>query len=135
MALQLEDDRFCFVCGSNNPHGLQLTFRRDGEKICSDFTPAKRFQGYRDILHGGIISAVLDEVIVHAAMAAGRSPGTADLRVRFKKPVLIDRPVTAEGMVTKKGTRVVEGTGRLIDAATGELLAEAEAKMILTVYP
>jgi len=68
-------------------------------------------------------------------MAAGLSPVTADLRVRFKKPVLIDRPVTAEGMVTKKGTRVVEGTGRLIDAATGELLAEAEAKMILTVYP
>jgi uncharacterized protein (TIGR00369 family) len=135
MSLQLEDDRSCFVCGSNNPHGLQLTFRRDGEKVCSDFTPAKQFQGYKNILHGGIISAVLDEVIIQAATADGLSPVTAELRVRFKKPVLIDQPVTAEGEITKKSSRMVEGTGRLLDSTTGELLAEAEAKMILTVYP
>lgn len=135
MSLQLEDDRFCFVCGTNNPHGLQLTFRRDGEKICSDFVPAQRFQGYKNILHGGIISAVLDEVIVHAAMAEGLSPITAELKVRFKKPVMIDRPVRAEGVIIRKTSRIVEGTGKLFDAANEELLAEAEAKMILTTYP
>lgn len=135
MSLQLEDDRYCFVCGTNNPHGLQLTFRRDGEKICSDFVPSQRFQGYKNILHGGIISAVLDEVIIHAAMADGLSPVTAELKVRFKKPVMIDRPVRAEGVITRKTSRVVEGAGKLFDAATEELLAEAEAKMILTTYP
>jgi acyl-coenzyme A thioesterase PaaI-like protein len=135
MTLQLQDDHYCFVCGKDNPSGLHLSFRRDGDTVYSDFIGLKQFQGYRDILHGGIISAILDEIIIHAAMANGFSPVTVDLHVRFKKPVKINQPVTAEGVITKKGSRIIEGKGRLIDSLTGKLLAEAEAKMLLITYP
>jgi membrane-bound ClpP family serine protease len=84
MALQLEDDASASSAGAIIPMACNSRFGANGVKICSDFNPAKRFQGYRESSMAAFISAVLDEVIVHAAMAAGLSPVTADLRVRSK---------------------------------------------------
>lgn len=133
--LELEDDRYCFVCGSGNPCGLHLTFTREGMKTCAEFVPARQVQGYKGIVHGGIISAVLDEVMIHAAMAEDMFAVTAELRVRFKKPAHTGRPVRAEGELTRRTPRMLQGTARLIDVATGNLLAEADAKMVITSPP
>ncbi|HSW64080.1 MAG TPA: PaaI family thioesterase [Dissulfurispiraceae bacterium] len=130
-----EDDSFCFVCGSSNPCGLRLTIQRDGAKVFSEFIPSAQFQGYRDIVHGGIVSAVLDEIMVHAAMAESLFAVTAELRVRFKKPARVGRPVRAEGELMRRTSRIVGGAARLIDGETGDLLAEADAKMIIMTPP
>ena len=53
----------CFVCGTDNPHGLGAVFYDDGEKVWTELTPALHHQGWPGVLHGGIISAVLDETI------------------------------------------------------------------------
>jgi uncharacterized protein (TIGR00369 family) len=133
--LELEDDRYCFVCGSGNPCGLHLAFTREGMKTCAEFVPDRQYQGYRDIVHGGIISAVLDEVMIHAAMAENIFAVTAELKVRFKKPAHTGRAVRAEGELTRRTPRMLEGTARLVDVATGSLLAEADAKMIIAAPP
>ncbi len=133
--LELEDDQFCFVCGSGNPCGLHLTVKRDGSKVFAEFAPAKQFQGYRNIVHGGIIAAVLDEMMIHAAMAEDIFAVTAELRVRFRKPVPVARAVRAEGELTRRNPRMLEGAARLIDSETGSLLAEADAKLIVTIPP
>ncbi|HMK43071.1 MAG TPA: PaaI family thioesterase [Dissulfurispiraceae bacterium] len=129
--IRLEDDQYCFVCGSRNPCGLQISFRREGHKVISEFTPARHFQGYTNVLHGGVIAAVLDEIIVQAAMVQGFSPVTAEMRIRYKKPAPTERPLKIEGEVVHASSRLVEGKGRLLDAASGMLLAEADAKMVL----
>jgi acyl-coenzyme A thioesterase PaaI-like protein len=52
----------CFVCGIDNPIGLHLAFYTDDDGRCiAHFHPKPEHQGYPGQLHGGIISALLDE--------------------------------------------------------------------------
>jgi acyl-coenzyme A thioesterase PaaI-like protein len=56
------NSRMCFVCGIENPIGLKLRFYTDDEGRCiARFRPKPEHQGYPGQLHGGIISALLDE--------------------------------------------------------------------------
>ena len=51
----------CFVCGDKNPIGLNVAFYSDDERVVADYTAGRQFEGYKDVLHGGILSALLDE--------------------------------------------------------------------------
>ena len=53
----------CFACGTANPIGLNLEFYAESDKIFSEITPGKYHVGWADIIHGGIISTLLDEVM------------------------------------------------------------------------
>ncbi len=58
------NSRYCFLCGVENPIGLNLRFyeAEDGH-VEARFTPKEEHQGYPGVLHGGITSALLDETI------------------------------------------------------------------------
>ena len=62
----------CFVCGQNNPHGLQIRFQRqaDGE-MTATWAPASVWEGFHGIVHGGVVSTVLDEAMSKAVAATG----------------------------------------------------------------
>ena len=59
----------CFVCGDKNDIGLKLDFYEKDGKARAEFTPEKKFEGYKDILHGGILSSLLDEVMIKSILA------------------------------------------------------------------
>jgi uncharacterized protein (TIGR00369 family) len=132
----LNDDHFCFVCGSRNPDGLRIQFEYPARGRCrAVFTPPRKFQGWRGILHGGIISTLLDEAFAHAAGGAERGVEgfgavTAEMSVRFKKPVRIGQPAFLEGRVRAVKGRVIECESRLLDA-DGQELASAAGKLIM----
>ncbi|HTY08729.1 MAG TPA: PaaI family thioesterase [Candidatus Edwardsbacteria bacterium] len=133
--LSLNDDHFCFVCGSNNPDGLRLTFQYPAPGTCrAEFTPPRKFQGWQGILHGGIVSTLLDEALAHAAGGAERGGGgsgavTAEITVRFKRPVPIGQMVLLEGRVISDKGRVVECESFLKDS-DGNELATAKGKLV-----
>ncbi|MCL4491268.1 MAG: PaaI family thioesterase [Nitrospirae bacterium] len=126
----LEDNKYCFVCGKSNPYGLKLSFSYADGKISSEFTPAPMHQGYKDITHGGIIASILDEAMIQAALSEGITPVTAEINVRFRKPLAMDRKTVVEAEITKKGSRLLEARSRLLDSADGAVIAEANAKLI-----
>jgi uncharacterized protein (TIGR00369 family) len=131
----LNDDHFCFACGSRNPDGLRIRFEYPEPGLCrAVFTPPKKYQGWHGILHGGIISTLLDEAFAHAAGGAERSVDggvavTAELSVRFKKPARIGEPAFLEGRVLSVKGRVIECESVLRDAG-GQELASASGKLI-----
>lgn len=131
----LDDDHFCFACGSHNPDGLRIRFEYPAKGQCrAVFTPPRKFQGWHGILHGGIISTLLDEAFAHAAGGADRGIGgygavTAEITVRFKKPVPIGEPAFLEGRVLAVKGRVIECASTMRDAA-GQELASATGKLI-----
>lgn len=130
----LTDDHFCFVCGEKNPDGLRIVFEYPEPGRCrAVFTPEKRFQGWQDILHGGIISTLLDEALAHAyggaARGAGEAAVTAEMTVKFKKPVRIGIPAVLEGRLIAVNGRVVECESVIRDMA-GTELAAATGKLI-----
>jgi uncharacterized protein (TIGR00369 family) len=134
--MDLIDDKYCFACGTENEGGLRLSFSSSNGKAVSEFTLQKKFQGYKDIVHGGITSTILDEAMIHAAMSLGLKPVTAEITVRFKAPVHVNAKLKVDAEVVNKGPRMAETSGRIIDAASGNVLAEATAKlMLLKRYP
>lgn len=128
--MNLIDDKYCFVCGRNNDHGLKLEFDSSSGRTVSEFVLHKKFQGYENIVHGGIVAAILDEAAIHAAMSEGLSPVTAELTVRYKQPVIVDHPLLVEAELTRTGPRIIEASSRISDRTTGAVLAEATAKLI-----
>lgn len=98
----------CFGCGAANEHGLQLRFRRGGAGgVETRLAPAAHFAGVDGVLHGGIQSTVLDEVMGVAAQlalpdGAGSAPCvTAELSIRFLRPVRMDGDVVARARVVR----------------------------------
>jgi len=78
----------CLLCGENNPWSLKLSFKPDvSGAVRTVFKAHEKMQGYAGMLHGGIISALLDAAMTHCLFHQGIQAVTADLRVRFIKPV------------------------------------------------
>ncbi|HMK57354.1 MAG TPA: PaaI family thioesterase [Dissulfurispiraceae bacterium] len=130
------DDGQCFVCGKDNHSGLQLSFKYSGGKSLSEFVLASQFQGYKNIIHGGLVTAILDEAMIYAAMSEGLNPVTAEITVRFKQPLNAGQAATVEAELIRKTDRLIEARSRITDSMSGTLVAEATAKMIpLKKYP
>jgi uncharacterized protein (TIGR00369 family) len=134
--MNIIDNNLCFVCGKENKSGLRLSFKTEKGKSISEFLLQKSFQGYENIIHGGIVAAILDEAMIHAAMTEGLKPVTAEITVRFRHPLYTDRDAVVEAELSKNGARIVEARSRITEKASGILLAEATAKLIpLKRYP
>jgi acyl-coenzyme A thioesterase PaaI-like protein len=117
----------CFACGQLNAHGLQLRLHGDADGCWTELALPDRFEGWEGIVHGGILTAILDEVMAWALVGQDSWGLTARLSVDFRKPVLIGRPIRAEGWIVENRRRLLRTEGRIVDASTGELLATADA--------
>ena len=77
----------CFVCGPQNADGLQLRFENNSEGMSkARCVFGEKYQGYDNIVHGGLIAAVLDDSMAYAIMGLGLMPVTAEMKIRYKKP-------------------------------------------------
>jgi acyl-coenzyme A thioesterase PaaI-like protein len=101
--LRFWPDGGCFGCSSTNPSGLQMTFRRDGERVRTPLTIADRFHGGPGIVHGGIVAAALDEIscaCIH--FVAGRHVFTGELTVRYERPCPVEQPLELVAEITDR---------------------------------
>jgi len=123
----------CFACGSDNPHGLQLKFAvaPDGSAAAS-WVPGSEWEGSHGVVHGGIVTTLLDEAMAKAVAATGSRGMTADLRVRFRHYAETGERLLVRGWVVRQKARLVE-TEALLVAADGSERAHAWAKFLLVV--
>lgn len=129
MELRWQDN--CFVCGKENPEGLRLEFRFDeaAGTIETVWTPRPVHIGYEGIVHGGLVATLLDEALGKLTTLLGTPAVTAELTVRYLKPVPVGRPLRVTG-------RVSNGRGRLLAGEAEALLedgtpaARATAKLV-----
>jgi len=128
--IKLEDDNYCFACGRENPCGLKLSFHYSGGKLTTEFTPVKMHQGYKDLTHGGVITTVLDEAMIQAAIAEGIKPVTAEMTMRFKNPLMAGEETVVNAEITKKGAKLIEARSSMSKKKDGTVIAEAHAKLI-----
>ncbi|MBI2870055.1 MAG: PaaI family thioesterase [Chloroflexi bacterium] len=119
-------DSLCFGCGQNNPIGLKLTFHPDKDQIRTEFTAGRQYQGWPGILHGGIISCILDEAMSHVARFVGKECITARMEVRFKQPIPVEEPLVITSSLVKDGRKLVETAAR-IALRDGTVVAESSA--------
>ncbi|MCK8115786.1 PaaI family thioesterase [Anaerosoma tenue] len=108
--------RMCIVCGTQNESGLHARFfELDNGELAGVFTPREEHQGYPGRLHGGIASTILDEAIGRAINISDADAWgvTIELTVRYRKPVPLDREITARARITKDSGRIFEGSGEI----------------------
>lgn len=130
--LNLQDDGYCFACGGRNESGLKLFFRTEEGRAFAEFIPQKTHQGFKDIVHGGIISAILDEAMVKAVLSKGIEAVTAEITVRLKKPLFVGDKIFIEAKINKTGNRLIE-TSSQIKTQDNTIVAEARAKLLRNV--
>jgi uncharacterized protein (TIGR00369 family) len=119
----------CFVCGACNAGGLHVRFYTYGDgRVHVDFTPAEHFTGYTGVVHGGIIGTVLDETLGWAtSLQSDRFAFTAELTVRYLKPVISERPYHVVSWVAENKGRYWIAEGEVQDAQ-GVVLARGRGK-------
>jgi acyl-coenzyme A thioesterase PaaI-like protein len=123
----------CFGCGQQNPMGLKLRFRTEGNSVKADFIPASPYEGYPGYLLGGITCAILDEAMGWAAygLSSGALAITAKAEIKFRRPLLIGEPLIVAASITRRSTRHL-WTEATIKRKDGKLAAEASAIMVIS---
>ncbi len=129
--LNLIDNDHCFVCGPRNKNGLHIPIQKSVEAHTCTFTwvPGPAYQGYAGIVHGGILSTLLDEAMAYAVMGANKEimAVTADMRIRFLRPTPVGVPLKFAATLVgqRKNLHFARGTVILPD---GTVLAESEGR-------
>jgi uncharacterized protein (TIGR00369 family) len=121
---------FCLLCGADNPLGLRLRFevQADGS-IAAGFFGAATLQSYPATLHGGVTSALIDAAMVNVLFSVGVVAVTAELTVRFLRPVRLDRSARVSASIDPgSGAPLFHVSARL--EQDGQLMARATAKFI-----
>lgn len=121
----------CFVCGEENPSGLRLRFEidRDRKTLKTTFVAGETFQGFDGVVHGGIVSTLLDEAMAKLAYELGYGGITAALEVRFKRPAPILVPLVVHGEIVEVKPRLVKAQAR-ITTQDGTVLATARSTLM-----
>lgn len=127
--MQIEVDRYCFVCGPENPEGLHATFQYEPGKATGTFRPRPEHQGYTGVSHGGILATILDEAMVYAAVTLGKWVATAEMTVRYHQPAHTGTELTVQAEVTAHQRRLVQCRAE-IRSEDGTLLASATGKLM-----
>jgi acyl-coenzyme A thioesterase PaaI-like protein len=83
----------CIVCGAGNPRGLGLVFApsADGRSVETRFECGASVEGYAGLVHGGVVSLLLDGAMAQCLFHLGCVAHTGELTVRFRHPVLVGR--------------------------------------------
>ncbi len=104
----------CFVCGDKSQCGLKVDFFDEQGVAKAEYKASSDFEGYKDILHGGIISALLDEVMIKAVIARDVLAVTASIEVKFKKPVKTGERLFLEGRILKDQGKIITTEGKAL---------------------
>ena len=121
----------CFVCGKKNPIGLKLEFAIVEDVYTAYFTPDANHQSYDGIVHGGIISTLLDEIMGKYVWVLTERPSfTARLEVRYRHHGEIGKQLRLESRIIKSKGKLYEVEGKLWQVEGELLIADGTAKVM-----
>ena len=127
------NSRMCFICGTKNVGGVHVRFyEQDDGSLLARFAGQDIHQGYPGRFHGGVLAGILDETIgrainvLHGETVWGV---TAELSVRYRRPVPLHTELRAIGRVTREASRLFEGSGEIL-LADGTVAVEAQGKFV-----
>ena len=131
----LEDDRMCFCCGERNPIGLKLAFETTPEgRLRTVWRPKREHVGFKDLIHGGLVATVLDEVMARVIFDRGVPGVTASMETKLLLPVRAGRDYRFEAWIVRERSRTVETEAEAVDIESGERAAWGKATFVRTPW-
>lgn len=117
----------CYGCGAENPIGLKLDFELDGNELRARFVPMDDHQGYPGIVHGGVISSLLYEVMANVTRYLGDEGVLRRYAVEFRRPAPVGKPLLVTAKVVEEIPRgwrlaavILDESDHRLASATGE---------------
>ncbi len=126
-------DNYCFVCGKDNPRGFKITVRYLEDQLAAEteLSLPREFQGWADVIHGGILSTLLDEMMAHAVWHFAGPGLTLSMEVRFHAPLKPGEPILVRGVLhTLNGSRR-QAEGEILRLADGARIASGKSRFLL----
>lgn len=118
----------CFGCGDENPHGLRLKMEIEDDKLSADFMPMPHHQGWPGTVHGGIISALLYEIMENWTYQRGIVTMMRSMNTRLRSPATVGRTIRATSWMERREGREICVAARL--QSQGKTVAEARASLV-----
>jgi acyl-coenzyme A thioesterase PaaI-like protein len=120
-----------FGSSPDNMDGLQLkiTFDEDTKTAYGDFTCPDKFQGLPDTIHPGVLTTILDEIMMNINEAMNFETQTGELTIRFLQPAFVNEPLHLRGWFVKKNKKVIENRAE-IENEIGKSVARGKGKYI-----
>jgi acyl-coenzyme A thioesterase PaaI-like protein len=131
LTLNLNKDRRCFVCGTENKYSLHLNVEKDGERgVRTEFVALDRYRGWSNYLHGGIISLIFDELLGWLSYYLGYDAMTARFEIRYRKPVALGSRLIFTGILENEAKGLLDiKTLALLEDRT--LVADGKGRMMV----
>ena len=107
-----------------------IDFKKEGNTLRADFTADQSYQGWPGIVHGGILTCLLDEAMNWAAHYENTNCLTAVMEIRLRRPVEVEVPLVITSTVTKKTRKLIE-TKASVSLPDGTLIAESKSKQFV----
>ena len=129
---KMNNTAMCVACGMTNDFSLKTQFYAvEGDLAVGLVTGRDEHQSYPGRMHGGLITALLDEVVGHAINVPEPDTFgvTSEINVKFKKPVPLNEPLTVVGKLTRNTRLLFQAEGFIEDQA-GTILATGTATYI-----
>lgn len=131
-ALMLEfEDKICFGCGPDNERGLKLVLEYDDDTKTAfgQYRAHEMLEGPPNIIHAGVIAAILDETMITVNKYLETIALTSELTVRYLQPAFVGENLYIRGWYVKKSKRVIENRAE-IENEMGKIVARAKGKYI-----
>ena len=107
------DYQLNFVHGLRNPSGLHLQYALEGDRVVATWTPGEDHAGFPGLVHGGLIAAVLDDVMGRCSVLQRRWVVTGRMETRYREGAPIGQPLHVAGWCTRFTTRVMQAAASL----------------------
>ncbi len=118
----------CVVSGRANPLGIAIDVRRDGDEVVATARLGAAFEGAPQRAHGGVVAAILDDVLGYVLQLSRTPAYTGRLLVHYRAPTPLGRDLVCRAREVARDGRKVTMTGELHDGDV--LIAEAEGLFV-----
>ncbi|WP_370326455.1 PaaI family thioesterase [Euzebya sp.] len=119
----------CVVSGRANPMGIMMEVTRDGDEVVGDITLGAAFEGAPRRAHGGIVAAILDDIMGYQLLVQATPAYTGRLQVRYTAPTPVEAPLVARSWLESRDGRKLQLRATLA-TPDGDVLAEGDALFI-----
>jgi len=118
------------VSGRSSPWGLDLDLHRHGDEIEALVTLRSAHEGAPNRSHGGVVSALFDDVFGYVLGVISQPAFTGDLYVRYHAPTPLFRELACRVRLDRREGRKLLLTGELTDVEADTVVATARATFI-----
>lgn len=127
-----EPQNACFGCGGANSVGMKLEFEADTDSghVVGRFKIAKEFQGSMGMIHGGIIATIMDEAMGKVCRLGDVRAVTAELSVRYLRPIQVDQEIVVDAFQAKRDGRELHQECTIADLR-GKVLARGTGRFVV----